>query len=222
MKYTIHTILLVVLTTLMVIPFTSCSSDAEDNKALLTPEPEPEPEIVDTRIEVEVGKFETGIDILNELRRKKVRLGIPIDDDLTDPNFPISGKQYTIKVSVVSMYKAGLDTVSTYQQVYNQYLEQGYRPLTPEEVFALRLEYLKEQPEMETGAMRGRFFILIDTKVTATYGWSDGYYVMSNFREYRIGKRQLDRPLDPETSGVEWYHPPTAMKIVRFAVVKKE
>ena len=223
----ILTALLIVLTAISLFFFSACSPDIVEEETaeetLLTPEPEPKPDWIDGVLTVEVGEYKTGPEMLNELRRQQVRLGIMIADGLLDPKFPISGKQYTIEVEVVTMFEVGLNEPTSYEDIYSRYLERGYRPLTPEEAITLRLQF-KDQPSMASGQRLARFLVLMDPSVVASYRHhSNGYYSMSCMRGSRgLGTVPRSLLLDP-INGVRIMrtYPPGTMPDTRFAVVKR-
>ncbi|MYK18089.1 hypothetical protein F4055_07975 [Candidatus Poribacteria bacterium] len=68
-------------------------------------------------------------------------------------------KRYTIDVAVVTMLEVGITEPSTLQEIKERYWEEGYGPLTIEEVIELRLQ-LKDQPDSATGHRMSNFLTL--------------------------------------------------------------
>ncbi len=187
MKY-IHTVTTLAAILCLCLTLSSCSQDeeeegivAEEMVAEPAPPPEPEPHWADGKITVEVGRFETGRDLKNEL----VQLNMPRPYDID--NIPMSGKRYTIEVEIISMVEVGITEPATYADIYARYRERGYRPLTPEEAVEFRIQFL-DQPPVEDNSRMGYFYVLMDIEVMSSFmrgGWT-GFYSMGSTNENGI------------------------------------
>ena len=72
-----------------------------------------------------------------------MRVGDPLGG--TDDPFPMSGEQYTLDISIISLTDVGVTEDSTLETTVEKYEAAGYRPLTPEEAVELRLQFPENQ-----------------------------------------------------------------------------
>ena len=207
---------------LAVLSMTACSSDiVEEEESLLTPEPI-KSDWIDGKLTIQVGNYKTTREILIAMKEKGFALGITIDYNLRNRDFPISGKQYIIEVEVVKMFDVGLTEKTTYEETYRRYRERGYRPLTLEEMMELRLQFT-DQPSIPSDHLMTVFFALIDPELGKK---GHRLYIIEGQNARRFGggiiSISMEEILDPATSGrLRGHHRPDAMPDVRFAVVKE-
>ena len=83
--------------------------------------------------------------------------------------FSFSEEEYTIDVTVLSMLEAGMEEPATIEEIRARYRELGYRPMTAEEVFYLRLQFT-DQPPLGSGHPLGEFFALMEDNSVERYG----------------------------------------------------
>ena len=146
----------------------SCTTAEEDDSLLLETEEEviekpakPKPDWYDGVMTITVGRFETREEIVAELEKNDFHVGISTEGDIMDENFTITPpeEQYTIDVAVVTMPEVGLTEPATKAEIEERFQENGYLPLTPEEIIEIRLR-LKDQPDTSTGHRMSAFFSL--------------------------------------------------------------
>ncbi len=196
--------------------FSSCAEDSSDTlleteieEELVTEEilQPPRPDWDDGVMTITIGgRFETKQQMINAL-------GPYIDDlmkrDILDEEFtptPLE-KRYTVDITVRTMLEAGFTKPATLREVKDQYWDQGYGPLTFEEVLELRLQ-LKDQPHSGTGHRMSNF----QTIPTSGYTWPRTYSI-KNLKideeedKYVHGGRSLDdeRPFDPNEVYLQTY-----------------
>lgn len=174
---------------------TSCSPDMEEGVAeemVEEPDLTPSgPDWLDGKITVEVGRFKTGEELQNEIDR----LGIETIHLSHINDIPMSGRQYTIEVEIVSMAAVGLTEPTPYSDVYDRYRERGYRPLTPEEAMEFRTQFL-DQPQMRDIPWMGNLCVLMDPEVMNSLALANFYYMMRTGRGLVIGTIDQD-PISP-------------------------
>ena len=123
---------------------------------------------------IEVGRFQTGPELLEELTTRKLgpeywatryfvdktgSIHSGVHDLLSHPEFPMAGRRYTIKVAVLSMLDAGMNGGFRMDDILKRYKELGYRPLTMEEAVELRLQFT-DQPFIQSGHEMSQFDVL--------------------------------------------------------------
>ena len=81
--------------------------------------------------------------------------------------FSFSEEEYIIDVTVLSMLEAGMEESATIEEIRARYRELGYRPMTAEEVFYLRLQFT-DQPTLRHPL--GEFFALMEDNSVERYG----------------------------------------------------
>lgn len=107
--------------------------------------------------------------------------------------FPLSKERYTIDVTVISMLEAGMEEPATIEEIRERYRELGYRPMTAEEVFYLRLQFT-DQPPLISGHPLAEFFALMEDNGVDVYGpYLLGLAHHRGLREKFIVKRFVGR-----------------------------
>ena len=152
----VQIVLTTLLAALIAISLFACSSDIiEEEMVEETPlpelvEPEP-PHWADGIIEIEVGRFKTGAEMLTifEIPNNNLSASRDIRARLAKPNFPMSRQRKTIKVTVVTLQEAGFTKPTTIEEIRKRFKQLGYRPLTLEEAVEIRLQFL-DQPDRPT------------------------------------------------------------------------
>ena len=150
--------------------FLSACAEKED---LLLEEPEEEEVLLeevapppwdDGVITITVGRFASKEEVIQELRASDLdREDVPyIENTILSERFTITPpeKRYSVNIAVVTMLEAGITEPATLQEIKERYREQGYGPLTLEEVVELRLQF-KDQPDSSTGHRMNNFRTLL-------------------------------------------------------------
>ena len=134
------------------VTFVACSPDRieEDvEETVLLPEVEPEPDWVDGVVTIQVGRFQTGAEMLEKLESMGNHVvNFILKESLSKPEFPMSHQLRTVEVAVVTLLEAGFDKPVTLDEIRERYRELGYRPLTLEEAVELRIQFTDQPPKV--------------------------------------------------------------------------
>ena len=134
---------------LILLSLTACSPDIEEaveEEPVEIAELPPEPHWADGIIEIEVGRFQTGKDMLAVLKDSLIGTSESILAMLSKPNFPMSRQRKTISVAVLTLQEIGFTEPATVPEIRRRLKQLGYRPLTLEEVIETRLQFM-DQPD---------------------------------------------------------------------------
>ena len=149
------------------------AEEEEEDKVVVPPVSKPpvipEPDWADNEMSVTIRADKTGKELLNEMRRNKVRVGRGIDEKLLNPDFPIVRTPYAITVSLITMEEMGLGFndiseewrkggVPT-EEIKKRIKELGYQFFTLQEGIELRIQ-LDDQPDSSTGHPWCSFYAL--------------------------------------------------------------
>lgn len=154
------------------------------------------------------GRFQTKEQMLQALENyfpiTRTTKEIILDEEFT-PTPP--EKRYTVDIAVVTMLEAGITEPATLQESKDVYWEQGYGPLTFDEVLELRLQ-LKDQPNSATGHRMNNFFTLPASSYTTTCS----YYI----RNLKIGKEAKKRISAGNYLEGEFLHDPNEVYLHQY------
>ena len=179
------TCIMLILATVLI----SCSPDAVEEYEeeveevqIIEEPPTPEPDWADGTMTITVGRFATKEQLVAKLK-EDFSLGPGIEGDIMDENFSITPpkKQYTINIAVVAMQEVGITEPTTMPEAREMYRNEGYLPLTPEEVMELRL-HLKDQPDSSTGHRWWHFFTLPTEETTLIHRGTPYVFILRHVK----------------------------------------
>lgn len=188
--------------------FSSCAEKSDD--MLLETEEEdlvteeiipPRPDWDDGVMTITVGgRFETKEQMLQALEREFLVGDITKESIQNEEFIPTPPeKRYTVDIAVRTMLEAGFTEPVTLREIKSVYWEQGYGPLTFEEVLELRLQ-LKDQPHSGTGHRMTDFYTLPTSSYTMPCAYSissikeDGEVVRQMYGSSRLDSDHLHDP----------------------------
>lgn len=235
MKY-IH-IVVALLTALLLITFTSCSPDIEieeeeemmiEIEEIETEEKKarkPEPDWADGILTIKAGQFKSMKKLftaLQDARGVGTDYGSSLNTlnsiffDRTSKKYDppvMAKKEYTFDVAIVPMKSVGMHQKATMDEIRKEYRKHGYRPLTVEEIFELRLQFLEQADMPFTNDLHG-FFALSEKGVSYTFRLfrssrehvSEAYILYSPLTYFDHNKKAVVKkrydPIDP----IKGYH----------------
>ena len=110
------------------------------------------PEWTDGVITITAGKLKDRSKLQDMFRNEgwkssNLHFGGFADEEFTLPIFAMAQEVYTVDIAIVPMIEVGIDEPATIETIRKRYLEHGYRPLSLEEMYELRLQFA-DQPEV--------------------------------------------------------------------------
>ncbi|MCY4571142.1 MAG: hypothetical protein OXD49_22850, partial [Candidatus Poribacteria bacterium] len=146
----------------------SCSPDrVEEPEEILLPEPvelEPEYSWSDGVVTITTGNYKTSEDIVKAINNRVgwMEVSWGAESVLPKSGFPMSRQKKSVDVTVVTLLEAGFTELVTLPEIIERYRQLGYRPLTLEEAFELRMQF-EDQPNCtdEPENKWGTFYTLL-------------------------------------------------------------
>ena len=83
------------------------------------------------------------------------------DEEVTLPVFPMAQQTYTVDIAIVPVSEVGIEKSATIETIREQYLEYGYRPLTLEEMYELRLQLADQSEDSCVEESTSAFHVLL-------------------------------------------------------------
>ncbi|MCY4577402.1 MAG: hypothetical protein OXB96_03225 [Candidatus Kaiserbacteria bacterium] len=166
-KYTLMMIMMMAMAVII-----SCSPDrVEEPEEILLPEiaeePEPEYSWSDGVVTITTGNYKTSEELVKAINRRKpwMEVNWGIEVRLPKSGFPMSRQKKSVDVTVVTLLEAGFTELVTLPEIIERYRQLGYRPLTLEESFELRMQF-EDQPNCteEPENKWGTFYTLLSEK----------------------------------------------------------
>ncbi|MCY4577403.1 MAG: hypothetical protein OXB96_03230, partial [Candidatus Kaiserbacteria bacterium] len=147
----------------------SCSPDrVEEPEEILLPEiaeePEPEYSWSDGVVTITTGNYKTSEELVKAINNRVGLMEVSwgAERALPEGGFPMSRQKKSVDVTVVTLLEAGFTELVTLPEIIERYRQLGYRPLTLEEAFELRMQF-EDQPNCtdEPENKWGTFYTLL-------------------------------------------------------------
>ena len=205
------TMLLAYLCALAAIMGCSSDSDEPEPEEIIAPEQNSEPSPPhweDGTVTISIGRYKTARELYDAVQAAGMHIGDNVTEDLfRNGDFPLDGKKRSVEISVVSMVDIGMGMgrhrSALLDEVWTQFWEKGYRPLSIEESLELRRQFTN-QPPVSTAHKMSAFFLLPRVEDSKNFGdpleWTDE-------RTYGIWKMFHRVVLDEEGNPIKKHLP---------------
>ena len=136
------------------------------------------PEWTDGVITITAGRFKDRSKLQALFRNEGWKSSNPhfggfADKEFTLPVFPMAQQTYTVDIAIVPMSEVGIDKPATIETIRERYLEQGYRPLTLEEMYELRLQFADQSKGSCVEESTNAFHVLLSRDDIYSYSRDD-------------------------------------------------
>ncbi len=136
------------------------------------------PEWTDGVITITAGRFKDRSKLQALFRNEGWKSSNPhfggfADKKFTLPVFPMAQQTYTVDIAIVPMGEVGIDKPATIETIRERYLEHGYRPLTLEEMYELRLQFADQSEDSCVEESTNAFHVLLSRDDIYSYSRDD-------------------------------------------------